>query len=152
MKYKIWDRVRIVEERVDGMDPDWGMDKYLWKIMTISSVTSENYPYKMVEDEDDGMWTGWWVWWDQMIEWLADEWTPKEGEIVNAEATYDKVNDLIYLFTLKDWTHICVTNDQLQYIKDFHWYNKITKTQKKERKLMMTDKEWDEFKKNNNLN
>lgn len=65
MKYKVWDKVRIVNKRVDRINPSWKMDEYLWTIMTIKIL--EEDCYKMIEDN----WK--WYWYDNHIEWLAEE-------------------------------------------------------------------------------
>ena len=54
-KYKIGDRVRIMEEWGEGcaQNPDGLMDKWLGKVMTIRSVESHGY-YTM--EEDNGRW------------------------------------------------------------------------------------------------
>jgi len=90
MKYKVWDKVRIVNERVNFMNSQWKADKHLWTIMTISRITSY---YKMKED--------WWEWeWnDSCIEWLVNESThfPKETtatDILNKDIANDFTDSL----------------------------------------------------------
>lgn len=65
MKYKIGDRVRIVNHRTSRMNQSGKMDKYLGKIMTIKRVCS--FSYAMVEDNSKFFWL------DEMIEGLVDE-------------------------------------------------------------------------------
>lgn len=68
MKYKVGDRVRIVKEHDDLMDPEGRMDKYLGTVMTISGISESVEsicPYRMVEDNGN------WHWNDEMIEGLV---------------------------------------------------------------------------------
>jgi hypothetical protein len=158
MKYKVGDKVRIVSKPVPddsrGVDDHyWSseMDNYCWKIMTITNIDFSDSFYDMKEDEWE------WAWSDNMIEWLAkEEWKPKEGErvIVSDSGKWDT---RIYLFTGKNWKYYCVhKNDEQDYIDHctfrvtpWSYMEKIE--EKKERKLMMTDSEWEKFQKNNNL-
>lgn len=65
-KYKVGDKVRIVEERTYSMPSHGSMDKYLGKVMTIRS-TDESGDYKMLEDN------GHWSWNDNMISGLVND-------------------------------------------------------------------------------
>lgn len=101
-------------------------------------------------EEDEGNWN----WDDEMIEWLADECDYKEWDKVNAKDEDIIYENLVYLFTMEDWTKICVRKHELEWLKGAFWYKEVwkAKEKKKERKLLMTDQEWIKFKKNNNLN
>ena len=97
---------------------------------------------------------------ESRIEWLVEkEWTPKEGEYVRA-IDGGAVSNCIFLFLNKEWKPVCVWIwDERNYEMWDDSYTVTTwegveqiKQEKKERKLMMTNKEWDEFQKNNNLN
>ena len=65
-KYKVGDKVKIMEERTYSMPSHGSMDKYLGKVMTIRS-TDESGDYKMLEDN------GHWSWNDAMIAGYASE-------------------------------------------------------------------------------
>lgn len=65
MKYKVGDKVRIVSERTDRMEPEGEMDKYLGTVMTITDVRSSRY---LMEDD-----SGIWRWDDDMIEGLVTD-------------------------------------------------------------------------------
>lgn len=65
MKYKVGDRVRIVSNRAQNMNPNRAMNKYLGRVMTIKKVLTDNY--KMVEDKGN------WFWYDSVIAGLASE-------------------------------------------------------------------------------
>ena len=71
MKYKVGDRVRIVEEKV-GTGWNWNghMDKWLGKTMTINALDGRSY--KMAEDRTENAGDGWY-WGEHMIEGLADD-------------------------------------------------------------------------------
>ncbi len=146
-KFKIWDRVRIVSSR-DGLatfNPEGEMDKYLGKIMTIKKYYLGHYEM----EEDSWMW----YWFEDMIEWLAEEeWKPKEGDMVKVGLDDER----IFLYTTNIGIHIVVCyweEDKYRNWRSFNvtTYDKIFKDEKKERKLMMTDSEWEIFQKNNNL-
>ena len=66
MKYKVGDKVRIVDERVSGMNDAGLMDCWLGKIMTVRNVVDEYKRYEMSEDSCR------WVWDDDMIAGLAE--------------------------------------------------------------------------------
>ena len=75
MKYKVGDRVRIVDNWVDGCHRhlSGGMDKWLGKVMTIRVVDESNRCYFMVEDKHDirsGSFNGWY-WFEPAIAGLA---------------------------------------------------------------------------------
>lgn len=67
-KYKVGDRVRIVNHRTDCMDDFGGMDKWLGRVMTIKAASP--YDYKMEEDAGEHLGEGWY-WDDDMIAGLA---------------------------------------------------------------------------------
>lgn len=68
MKYKVGDRVLIVDHRVDGMNQVGYMDRYLNTVMTIRTIRSGLFPYKMREDYYDPNCVDiGWVWNDDMI-------------------------------------------------------------------------------------
>ena len=118
--------------------------------MTIEKVNG--YYYEMKEDYGD------WCWFEDMIEWLAEEeWTPKEWDVVivnNNQTKYWK--ERYYIMKSKSWKYLC-----WQSINDYwsvesrgsFYYDKLKKVEEKktERKLMMTDSEWKKFQKDNNL-
>lgn len=68
-KYKVGDKVRIVNRRTFCMNDDGGMDKWLGKTMTIKTVLP--FGYFMVEDREEGFFGGWY-WDDDMIAGLAE--------------------------------------------------------------------------------
>lgn len=69
MKYKIGDKVRIVNHRTDNMNPFGEMDKWLGKVMTIRDLFLSGYEMK----EDYGETSlGGWYWDDSMISGLAE--------------------------------------------------------------------------------
>lgn len=79
MKYKVGDRVRIVDHRTSGMNGAGYMDKWLGKVMTIRNVNS--FCYHMEEDNDDPLRPGvGWAWYEEMVVGLAgpEDWTPEE--------------------------------------------------------------------------
>lgn len=65
MKYKVGDRVRIISNRTQNINPNRAMNKYLGRVMTIKKVLTDNY--KMVEDKGN------WFWYDSVIAGLASE-------------------------------------------------------------------------------
>lgn len=76
MKFKVGDKVKIVNKRVLGMASMGSMDQYLGKTMTIEEVTQD--AYRMKEDYGE------WVWFDNMIAYKV-EFTKsdlKDGDIV----------------------------------------------------------------------
>ena len=119
--------------------------------MTIEKVNW--YYYEMKEDYGD------WCWFEDMIEWLAneEEWTPKEWDVVivnNNQTKYWK--ERYYIMKSKSWKYLC-----WQSINDYwsvesrgsFYYDNLKKVEEKktERKSMMTDSEWKKFQKDNNL-
>lgn len=84
-KYKVGDKVRIVDHRTDNMNHSGEMDKWLGKVMTIRerSLTSLTR-YRMKEDY--GEYTGYgWYWDDSMISGLAEP----EREPCTVELRFD---------------------------------------------------------------
>ena len=69
MKYKIGDKVRIVDYRTDHMNNFGEMDKWLGKVMTIRDLSSPGY--WMREDYGENYGYGW-LWDDDMISGLAE--------------------------------------------------------------------------------
>lgn len=68
-KYKVRDKVRIVDHRTDNMNPFGEMDKWLGKVMTIRDLSSPGY--WMREDYGENYGYGW-LWDDDMISGLAE--------------------------------------------------------------------------------
>ena len=68
-KYKVGDKVRIVDHRTDHMNNFGGMDKWLGKVMTIRDLSSPGY--WMREDYGENYGYGW-LWDDDMISGLAE--------------------------------------------------------------------------------
>lgn len=68
-KYKVGDRVRIVNHRTFNMNDNGGMDKWLGKTMTIKKL--EDNVYRMLEDRNEYFGNGWY-WDDEMIAGLAE--------------------------------------------------------------------------------
>lgn len=65
MKYKVGDRVRIVNKRTFFMNDEGEMDKYLGQVMTISKIVDSSN-YKMKEDNEE------WYWKNEMIKGKAE--------------------------------------------------------------------------------
>ena len=84
MKYKVWDKVRIVSKRPQR---HWNpyMDKHLGKTMTIikSGINAEGVYYCMEEDRNDFL--GHWCWYEDMIAGLAEP----EREPCTVELRFD---------------------------------------------------------------
>jgi len=150
MKYNVGDKVRIVKERKGHNWNTW-MNEYCWTTMTIEKVNW--YYYEMKEDYGD------WCWFEDMIEWLAneEEWTPKEWDVVLVKNTWTiDWKERYYIMKSKSWKYLC-----WQSINDYwsvesrgsFYYDNLKKVEEKktERKLIMTDSEWKKFQKNNNL-
>lgn len=70
-KYKVGDKVRIVDHRTAHMNPFGEMDKWLGKVMTIRSVARFLPGYWMEEDYGENIGCGW-AWEDDMISGLAE--------------------------------------------------------------------------------
>lgn len=68
-KYKIGDKVRIVDHRTDHMNNFGKMDKWLGKVMTIRDLSSPGY--WMREDYGENYGYGW-LWVDSMIAGLVE--------------------------------------------------------------------------------
>lgn len=69
MKYKVGDKVRIVDHRTDNMHHFGKMDKWLGKVMTIRECLLSGY--WMEEDSGENIGFGW-CWDDDMISGLAE--------------------------------------------------------------------------------
>lgn len=54
MKYKVGDKVKIVEKMTDSMVSD--MEEWLGKTMTIDKVNQKQYFYLMAEDNHEWAW------------------------------------------------------------------------------------------------
>ncbi len=68
-KYRVGDKVRIVDHRTDNMNPLGEMDKWLGKVMTIRGL--DWFGYRM--EEDYGEYYGYgWQWEDSMISGLVE--------------------------------------------------------------------------------
>lgn len=61
MKYKVGDKVRIIDKRNSLMNCFGKMDCWLGKVMTIEKVCDEDYCYRMKEDGQL------WFWYEGMI-------------------------------------------------------------------------------------
>ena len=68
-KYKVGDKVRIVDHRTDNMNHFGRMDKWLGKVMTIRERLLSGY--RMEEDYGENIGLGW-QWDDSMISGLAE--------------------------------------------------------------------------------
>lgn len=68
-KYKVGDKVRIVDHRTKNMNPFGEMNKWLGKVMTIKDLSW--FGYWMEEDYGEYMGNGW-MWDDSMISGLAE--------------------------------------------------------------------------------
>lgn len=68
-KYKVGDKVRIVDHRTYNMNPYGKMNKWLGKVMTIRGLSS--FGYWMEEDYGEYLGDGW-MWDDSMISGLAE--------------------------------------------------------------------------------
>lgn len=68
-KYKVGDKVRIVDHRTENMNPFGEMNKWLGKVMTIKDLSW--FGYWMEEDYGEYMGNGW-MWDDSMIAGLAE--------------------------------------------------------------------------------
>lgn len=75
-KYKVGDKVRIVNHRTSNMNDGGGMDKWLGKTMTIKTVLP--FGYFMLEDREDGFFGGWY-WDNDMIAGLVKPKQKKES-------------------------------------------------------------------------
>lgn len=81
-KYKVGDKVRIVDHRTDNMNPFGEMDKWLGKVMTIRERLLPGYRM----EEDCGKYGGpGWFWDDSMISGLAEP----EREPCTVELRFD---------------------------------------------------------------
>ncbi len=78
-KYKVGDKVRIVNRRTILMNKGGEMDKWLGKTMTIREVFLGNL-YRMREDESERTGCGW-MWHDEMISGLAEPEKPADENL-----------------------------------------------------------------------
>lgn len=83
-KYKVGDKVRIVDHRTGHMNHSGGMDKWLGKVMTIRNVDRFMRGYWMEEDLGENIGRGW-AWEDDMISGLAEP----EREPCTVELRFD---------------------------------------------------------------
>ena len=81
-KYKVGDKVRIVDHRTENMNPFGEMNKWLGKVMTIKDLSW--FGYWMEEDYGEYMGNGW-MWDDSMISGLAEP----EREPCTVELRFD---------------------------------------------------------------
>lgn len=81
-KYKVGDKVRIVDHRTYNMNPYGKMNKWLGKVMTIRGLSS--FGYWMEEDSGKYLGDGW-MWDDSMISGLAEP----EREPYTVELRFD---------------------------------------------------------------
>lgn len=81
-KYKVGDKVRIVDHRTDNMNHFGEMDKWLGKVMTIRRLFLPGY--RMEEDCGENYGRGWY-WVDSMISGLAEP----EREPCTVELRFD---------------------------------------------------------------
>lgn len=77
-KYKVGDRVRIVNHRTKYMSIFGNMDKWFGKTMTIRTILPAGY--HMVEDREENCCEGWY-WDDDMIAGLAEPGQKKESDL-----------------------------------------------------------------------
>ena len=68
-KYKVGDKVRIVDHRTYNMNPYGKMNKWLGKVMTIRDLSSPGYWMREDYGENNGYG---WLWDDDMISGLAE--------------------------------------------------------------------------------
>lgn len=78
-KYKVGDKVRIVNRRTILMNCDGEMDKWLGKTMTIREVLYDSV-YRMREDKSECTGGGW-MWHDEMISGLAEPEKPADENL-----------------------------------------------------------------------
>lgn len=71
-KYKVGDKVRIVDYRTDNMNPFGKMDKWLGKVMTIIKSGTNGYGVHYCMEEDRYDFLGHWCWYEDMIAGLAE--------------------------------------------------------------------------------
>lgn len=81
-KYKVGDKVRIVDHRTGRMNHSGEMDKWLGKVMTIRGLSW--FGYSMEEDYGEYLGDGW-MWDDSMISGLAEP----EREPCTVELRFD---------------------------------------------------------------
>ena len=105
MKYKVGDRVRIVDKRTGIMNQNGLMDKWLGKVMTIRVVYEEFNDYRMEEDFNSPERPSGWTWNDDMIAGLANTITI-EIDPANPTAAHAAVSDAISAYKKKqrEWT------------------------------------------------
>lgn len=106
MKYKAGDRVRIVDERTENMNPLGLMDKYLGTIMTIRYVDNTIGYYRMEEDCDETKRQYGWPWRENMIAGLAKNTVTVEIDPSNPRAAHAAVSDAVSAYKKKqrEWT------------------------------------------------
>lgn len=78
-KYKVGDKVRIVNRRTISMNCDGEMDKWLGKTMTIRKVLYDSI-YRMREDKSECNGRGW-MWHGEMISGLAEPEKPADENL-----------------------------------------------------------------------
>lgn len=78
-KYKVGDKVRIVDHRTCNMNKNGEMDKWLGKTMTVREILY-NKRYFMEEDKFERNGMGW-MWDDEMISGLAEQKKPADENL-----------------------------------------------------------------------
>ncbi len=146
MKYQVGDKVRLKKDLSEIDVVTNTMKLFAWRVVTISDIELVSRWFNIVEDNSK------WGWNTDMIE--EEEWKPKEWERVETEC-WEK----IYLCTLKSGIHLVVPGCREEdYLRTWDPSDVLClptierMPEKKERKLMMTDSEWEEFKSKNNIN
>ena len=104
-KYNVGDKVRIVSERVSGMNDSGKMDKWLGKVMTINEILG-NGDYGMKEDAGEFLWgeLDGWSWDDGMIECKVEDAEPSDTEDTHIEY---KVGDKVRIINHRNWYWNC---------------------------------------------
>lgn len=85
-KYKVGDKVRIVNHRTFHMNDAGGMDKWFGKTMTIRTILP--YGYSMVEDREENCCEGWY-WDDDMIAGLVKQPVQKKENSLRVVIRFD---------------------------------------------------------------
>lgn len=104
-KYNVGDKVRIVSERVSGMNDEGRMDKWLGQVMTINEILG-NGDYGMKEDAGEFHWgeLDGWSWDDDMIECKVEDAKLSDTEDTHIEY---KVGDKVRIINHRNWYWNC---------------------------------------------